>query len=105
MNSAFEIVREMNRLGMLVDLAHVSEATMLDVLEHSAAPIIFSHSLAQGLVKHPRNVSDRVLRQLAENGGLIMASFYSRLPVRQGASLAERVCVQTAYGLLLDRAI
>lgn len=89
-----EVVREMNRLGMLVDISHVSEETMQDALRISRAPLIASHSSARTIAPHPRNVPDAILRQLPEHDGVIMVNYYSGFIVK---SSSERLMRRSEY--------
>lgn len=72
-----DVVREMNRLGMIVDVSHVSDATFYQALLVSQAPVIASHSSSRELTNHPRNMTDDMLRAVAHNGGVVMVNFYS----------------------------
>lgn len=72
-----KVVDEMNRVGMIIDISHVSEGVMMSVLENSKAQVLFSHSSVFALCNHHRNVKDHVLRKLKEKNGLIMINFYN----------------------------
>lgn len=96
-----EVIAEMNRLGMIVDISHVSENTMHDVLDESRAPVLFTHSNARALLDHPRNVPDSVLKRLPANGGVVMVTFvpaYTSKEVlahdRERAAMAARFKAQ-----------
>lgn len=87
-----KVIKEMNRLGMIVDLSHVSMATMRDAIATSEAPVIFSHSSAYELCNSSRNVQDNILRALAKNRGIVMVNFYSMfLSCSENASVFHAV--------------
>jgi membrane dipeptidase len=86
-----QVVREMNALGMLVDLSHVSPDCMTAVLKLTTVPVIFSHSSARGVADHPRNVPDDVLPLVRANGGVIMVNFFSGFLVPEGARISRQM--------------
>jgi len=86
-----DVVREMNRIGMMVDISHVSDDTFWDALEVTQAPVIASHSSCRAIADHPRNLSDEMIRALAGKGGVVQINFYPGYIDPQRAELAQRL--------------
>lgn len=85
-----QVIGEMNRIGMMVDISHVADKTFYDVIAATRAPVIASHSSARALANHPRNMSDDMLRAVAKNGGVVMVNFYDGFLDSRKAALALR---------------
>jgi membrane dipeptidase len=85
-----DVVREMNRVGMMADISHVADKTFYDVIEASRAPIIASHSSARALADHPRNMTDDMLKAMGKNGGVVMVNFYDGFLDPAKAGVARR---------------
>jgi len=104
-----QVVREMNRLGMMIDISHASDETFLDVIRLTRAPVIASHSSCRALCDHARNMSDEMIRALAANGGVIQINFYSRFVdqrFKDAALVGERAAADEVAALgarFLDR--
>jgi membrane dipeptidase len=92
------VVREMNRLGMLVDISHVSAEVMGDALDTAEAPLVFSHSSARALTDHPRNVPDEILARMAKNRGVVMVTYVPAFvsPAAAAWGLGERAARKAA---------
>lgn len=92
-----DVVVEMNRLGMLVDVSHLNEPGFWDVIKYSTSPIIASHSNAKNLCDHPRNLTDDQIRAIANGGGVIGVNFYARFLARQGQATIDHVVDHIDY--------
>lgn len=97
-----EIIREMNRLGMMVDISHVGDETFQDVIETTEAPVIASHSSCRALTNVPRNMTDDMLRALAKNGGVIMINFYNGFINTDYAKPGDPVPTKSAQTATMD---
>lgn len=98
-----DVIREMNRTGMIVDIAHVSPATMHQALDVSTAPVILSHAAARALVDHPRNVPDDVLSRLPKNGGVVMVTFIPSFLSKEVWEMEEGLwATDASIGLVRD---
>lgn len=87
-----QVITEMNRLGMIIDVSHISDEAFYDVLKYSAAPVVATHSCCRALCNHPRNMTDQMIKDLAAKGGVIQINFYSQFLSEEYARVAGDLC-------------